>query len=309
MLDFVYYPVSAILWFWHTVFGFLLDPASGIAWALSVAFLVFTLRAILFPTAFRQARAQRALLRLQPQIAALKVKHAGDRQGLAVAMQSLQKDNGVSPLSSCLPALLQIPVFLGLLHVLNSFNRTGAPLWMSATGNANTPNYLFSAMDVQSFLQAKLLGAPLAATISSTPAQLAAYGDVSRLDVALVAIPLMLIAAVATHFTARAAVARQSGMADRTTQTAIMNRLMLWVFPVGVLVGGAFLPVAILVYWLSNNVWTLAQQHVVMRTLDREQLPGGARQLPASGSGQGDGASRPPGGRITGDPPEDPIAP
>jgi YidC/Oxa1 family membrane protein insertase len=302
MLDFIYYPVSVILWFWHIVFGTLFDPASGLAWALSVTFLVFTLRAILFPTAIRQARAQRSLQRLQPQIAALKRKYAGDRQGLAVALQALQRDNGVSPFRSLLPALLQVPVFLGLLHVLRSFNRTGAPLFMSAADNANTGNYFFSAPDVQSFLHAKLLGAPLAATISSTPAQLAAYGDVTRLDVALVAIPLMLIAAVATHFTTRAAIGSQHGRAPSTPQTAVMNWLMLWAFPLGVLVAGAFLPVAILVYWLSNNAWTLVQQHVVIRALDRQDADGAGR-LPGPGNPRG---RRWP---ISGDPPEAPIGP
>ena len=63
--------------------------------------------------------------RLQPQIAALKKEHSGDRRGLTFAMQSLQRDNGISPWSSCLPILLVAPVFLGLLHVLQSFNRTG----------------------------------------------------------------------------------------------------------------------------------------------------------------------------------------
>jgi YidC/Oxa1 family membrane protein insertase len=274
MLDVVYYPVSAVLWFWHIIFGALLDPASGAAWALSVAFLVFTLRLVLFTPFVRQVRAQRAMQRLQPQIAALKHRYAGDRQGLAVALQALQKEHGVNPLTGCLPALVQGTVVLGLYHVLNSFNRTGAPLWMSAQDNAHTANYLFGIGDVQSFLGAKLLGAPLAASISSGPAQLAAYGgDVTRLDVALVAIPLMIIAAVATHFTARLAVARQPSLPDGTAQSRIMTALMLWVLPVGVLVGGAFLPIAILVYWLSNNAWTLAQQHYVHRALDREEAP------------------------------------
>ena len=277
MLDVVYYPVSAILWFWHVVFGSLLDPASGVAWALSVAFLVFTLRAVLYLPFLRQARNQRAMQRLQPQILTLKKKHAGDRPGLAAAMQQLQREHGVSPLSGCLPVLIQAPVFLGLFHVLNSFNRTGSPLWMSVQDNANTPNYVFGIGDVQSFLDAKLLGAPLASAISSSPAQLAAYGlDVARPDVVLVAVPLMLIACVATHFTARAGLARQSvmtgGMLGETTgQSVLIGRLMLWVLPLGVLVGGPFLPIAILVYWLSNNAWTLGQQQVVNRRLDREE--------------------------------------
>lgn len=153
---------------------------------------------------------------------------------------------------------------------------------MTAHENAATANYVFSPSAVQSFLDAKLFGAPLAASINSSAAQLAAYtGDVTRLDVAVVAIPLMLIACVTTHSTARAAMARSamagstigetSGQSPAPRITLWISRAMLWVLPVGVLVGGPFLPVAILVYWLSNNVWTLAQQHVVNRLLDREE--------------------------------------
>jgi len=47
VLNFIYYPVSAILWVWHKVFGFILGPDNGIAWALSVVFLVFAFRAVL----------------------------------------------------------------------------------------------------------------------------------------------------------------------------------------------------------------------------------------------------------------------
>ena len=155
--------------------------------------------------------------------------------------------------------------------MLRSFNRIGAPLHLSVFDNAHTANYVFSAPTVQSFLDAKLFGAPLATAISSPLGQLVVYGgQVNRLDIALVAVPLMMIAAVATHFTARASWARQVAPAAPSIQTAIMGKLVLWIFPVGVLVGGAFLPVAILVYWLSNNVWTLAQQFYVHRKVDRE---------------------------------------
>ena len=47
-LDFVYYPVSWIMWAWYKLFGALLGPSSFFAWALSVMFLVFTLRALLY---------------------------------------------------------------------------------------------------------------------------------------------------------------------------------------------------------------------------------------------------------------------
>ena len=78
----------------------------------------------------------------------------------------------------------------------------------------------------------------------------------------------MIVARIATHFTARHSVARQTQAAADNPQTAIMNKLTLYIFPMGVLVGGFFFPIAILLYWLSNNAWTLGQQHIVYQRID-----------------------------------------
>ena len=98
---------------------------------------------------------------------------------------------------------------------------------------------------------------------------------------ALVAIPLMVIAAVATHFTARTSVARQRGLPDGAQQAAIMNTLALWVFRSACSSAGASCRWRILVYWLSSNVWTLAQQRYVHRLLDRHDAAGVARAINA----------------------------
>lgn len=277
MLDFIYYPVSAILWFWHKVFGAMLGPDNGFAWGLAVVFLVFSLRLLLLWPAIRQIRTGLQMRELQPQIKALQKKYAGDRQQMALEMQKLQREHGFNPLMGCLPVLVQAPVFIGLYHVLRSFNRTGSgpgQLGMTAQDNANTANYVFSATDVQSFLSARLFGAPISVAITSPDdvlASFASHGGVPTVaTIAAVAIPLMVIASLATHFNARASVARQTADASANPQTAIMNKLTLWVFPLGVLVGGPFLIIAILLYWVSNNVWTYAQQHLVFARLDRE---------------------------------------
>ena len=67
MLDVFYYPVSALMWVWHTLFALVLGPSSGLAWALSVVFLVLTLRALmikLFLVQMRSARAMRSSVRV-----------------------------------------------------------------------------------------------------------------------------------------------------------------------------------------------------------------------------------------------------
>ena len=272
-LDIIYYPVSAIMWLWYKVFGFILGPDNFFAWALTVMFLVFTLRAILYKPFVRQIRTTRQMQELQPQIKALQKKYGKDRQRMALEMQKLQKEHGFNPILGCLPMLAQIPVFLGLYHVLMSFNRTQTGigrLGLSVAQNSSIGNYVFSATDVQNFLKADLFGAPLGASMIQTVG-LGAFEQFDRIAVIIVGVPLMILAGVATHFNSRASVARQSIEASANPQTAMMNKLALYVFPLGVVVGGPFLPLAIILYWVSNNIWTYGQQHLVFGRIEKEE--------------------------------------
>lgn len=257
MLDFIYYPVSFILWCWHWVFGHVFGDSSGIAWALGIMFLVFTLRAIMFKPFVKQVRSMRAMQQFAPEMKKLQKKYANDRQRQAQEMQKLQREHGFSPLGGCLPMLLQIPVFIGLYHVLRSFQP------------GHTENYFFDAAGVKSYIDANIFGARLSNFITQPQAALDALGA-SRTSVIIVSIPLMILASVLTHLTARHSVTRQNPEAA-TSQTAIMNKLTLYIFPVGVLVFGLFFPIGLLLYWLANNTWTLMQQRIVYRRIDAEE--------------------------------------
>jgi YidC/Oxa1 family membrane protein insertase len=97
------------------------------------------------------------------------------------------------------------------------------------------------------------------------------YGDISRWQIAVVAVPLTIVAGVLTHLTAKQSVARQNpAQVAANPQAAMMNKLMVYLFPLGVVAGGPFFPLAILLYWLSNNLWTLAQQRVVYQKIEAE---------------------------------------
>lgn len=272
-LDIIYYPVSAIMWVWYKAFAFLLGPTNFFAWALSVMFLVFTLRAILYKPFVKQIRTTRQMQELQPQIKALQKKYGKDRQRMALEMQKLQREHGFNPILGCLPMLAQVPVFLGLYHVLMSFNRTQTGigrLGLSVEENRSLGNYVFSATDVQHFLDANLFGAPLGATMIQQHG-LEAFTEFNRLAVIAVGVPIMIFAGIATHFNSRASVARQSVEAAANPQTAMMNKLALYVFPLGVVVGGPFLPLAVIMYWLANNIWTYGQQHYVFGKIEKEE--------------------------------------
>ena len=272
-LDFVYYPVSGIMWLWYKLFGLILGPSNFFAWGLAVMFLVFSLRALLYKPFVRQIRTTRQMQELQPQIKALQKKYGKDRQRMALEMQKLQREHGFNPILGCLPMLAQIPVFIGLYHVLRSFNRTtggfGQP-HLTVAENRATGNYVFSPTDVGHFLDANLFGAPIGAFMTQHSG-LDAFTIFSRPAVIAVAAPLMVLAGIATYFNSRASVARQSPEAAANPQTAMMNKLALYVFPLGVVVGGPFLPIAIIIYWVSNNIWTFGQQHYVFGRIEEEE--------------------------------------
>src|SRR5271154_1406741 len=272
-LDVVYYPVSWIMWAWYKLFAAVLGPSNFFAWALAVMFLVFTLRAILYKPFVRQIQTTRQMQELQPQIKALQKKYGKDRQRMAVEMQKLQKEHGFNPILGCLPMLAQIPVFIGLYHVLRSFNRTqggfGQP-HLSVVQNRLTGNYVFSPLEVQHFLDASLFGAPIGASMTQRSG-LEAFSDFSRPAVIAVGVPVMVLAGVATYFNSRASVARQSPEAAANPQTAMMNKLALYVFPLGVVVGGPFLPLAIIFYWFANNIWAVGQQDYGFGMIEKEE--------------------------------------
>jgi YidC/Oxa1 family membrane protein insertase len=258
VLNFIYYPVSFILWVWHKAFGYLFGESSGITWALAVVFLVFTLRAILYKPFVGQVRSMRKMQEFQPEIAKLRKKYANDKQKQTEEMQRLQKEHGVNPLGGCLPVLVQVPVFIGLFHVLREFKP------------GKTENYFFDAQGNASFIDASFFGAKLGAWVTQGDEALRAMGT-SIPQMLIVMIPLMIAAGIFTHITARHSVARQTEAQAENPQTAIMNKLMLYVFPIGVVVGAPFLPLAVLLYWVSNNLWTLGQQYVVYKRIAVEE--------------------------------------
>ncbi len=257
MFDFILFPVSAILWFWHKVFGAALGPENGFAWALAVVFLVFTLRVLLIKPALSQVRAAHAARKLAPQITKLRQKHRDDRQKLTQEIQKLHADNGSSMFGGCLPALLQIPVFLSLYWVLRGF-----------TPDARS-NQIFDRAGVESFLNADVFGAKLGNWLSQSTTELAAFGT-DRAHMIGVGVPLMVIAGAATFLTMWLSQRRHS-TADANPQMAGLTKAMMYLAPVGVLVSGSFFPVpiAVLVYFLAHNIWTLGQQHVLTNVVER----------------------------------------
>ena len=76
------------------------------------------IRLILMPIGIKQVKSMRAMQAIQPQMKKVQQKYKEDKQKQQEEMMKLYQEHGVNPLASCLPMLLQLPVFIALYAVL-----------------------------------------------------------------------------------------------------------------------------------------------------------------------------------------------
>jgi YidC/Oxa1 family membrane protein insertase len=254
----IYSAISAILLFWHAVWQRLFGDAAVLgttwSWVLGIVFLVLTLRGVLFPIFVKQIRSQRATQALQPRIAALQAKHRDDRETFQRELVELYRSEKANPLMGCLPMLVQIPVFLGLFHVLRHLTPTMPDHLKTLYG--------WSVTQFDSASSATLFGAPIAASIRSGAPELSRLGA-DGTTVTIVAAVLIVAMIVTTYLTSRQMILRTGWAADPPQR--MVQRLMLYGVPASLLVSGLILPIGVIIYWVVTNLFSLGQQSWVLR--------------------------------------------
>ena len=241
----LYYAISAILVAWHAVLTKLgMDPDGGGTWVLSIVGLTLVVRALLIPLFVRQIKASRNMQLIQPKVKELQKKYGHDRERLAQETMKLYKESGTNPFSSCLPILIQMPIFLALFRLLDHHAEEGGVAFLTADL-------------ATSFVNADLFGSiPIEATF------LRSGGDVSVQILAAV----LVVAMTATTFTTQRQLMSKNMPPDALTGPyAQQQKLLLYVLPVVFAVGGIAFPIAVLFYWTTSNVWTMGQQFYVIR--------------------------------------------
>ncbi len=265
-LNWVYIAISKVLLLWHSAWSALFGEESYFAWVLAIVFLVITVRIILFPVFVKQIKSQRAMQTLQPQVKALQEKHKNDKETFQKEVMELYRREKANPLMGCLPMFLQIPVFLGLFHVLRLIDPT-----KESARVAMTTEYFWTGGQFDSAAVAKLFGAPIAAAFNSSADKLAEMGA-DRLNVQIVAAVLVLIMVATTYITQRQMIARTGKNAD--PQQAMIQKLMLYGIPASLLVSGALFPIGVVIYWVTTNLFSMGQQYWVLKKMPPPNLDG-----------------------------------
>ncbi|MBU0648910.1 YidC/Oxa1 family membrane protein insertase [Patescibacteria group bacterium] len=206
---------------------------------VTIIILTIIIKAVLWPLSAKAMKSQRALQEVQPQLKELKEKFKDDKEGLAKAMMELYSKEKVSPFSSCLPLLLQLPIFFALYRVMRDGLRQAEI------------NDLYSWVPNPGHIDPMFFGA---------------------IDLASPNIFLAVLAGLAQFWQARMMSAKQppkslrkkTGAKDES-MLSTMNKQMVYFMPIMTVVIGATLPGGLILYWLFNNLLTIGQQYISFR--------------------------------------------
>jgi len=244
--------VEAILVTFHTILTTIgMDPDDGLTWVLSIVGLVLVVRAALIPIFVKQIKSQRRMMEVAPQIKKIQDRYKGkkdqfSREAMSRETMELYKRTGTNPLSSCLPLLIQMPIFFSLFSVLQNAQHE-----LVGVG-------LLNLQLSTSFGESSLFGAPLKLAIST------ADGNILVIVIASVMVVLMT---GSQFITQKQIMSKNQSPEMKASPTFKQQQMLLYILPLVFAFSGFTFPLGVMFYWLTSNIWTMAQQFIVIRNM------------------------------------------
>src|SRR5665213_159998 len=233
-----------------------LDPAAGLTWVLAIVGLTVVVRAALIPIFVRQIKNQRRMLEVAPQLKKIQEKYKGkkdqfSREAMSRETMELYKKTGTNPLSSCLPLLLQMPIFFSLFQVLN-----GAQGGHAGVGPLN-------AELARQFGSSSLFDlAPLHQSFSG-----ALNAHPQEPVVMIIAVAMVVLMTGSQFLTQLQIVSKNMSPETKASPQFKQQRVLLYLLPFVFLFSGFSFPLGVMFYWLTSNIWTMGQQFLVIRNM------------------------------------------
>ncbi|MBT1172609.1 membrane protein insertase YidC [Bifidobacterium sp. MA2] len=219
-------------------------PRIGVSWVLSIIFLVLVVHACIFPIYYKQMKSMRKMQALQPKMQHIQNKYKGktdqaSKEAMSREMMKLYQDNDANPAGSCLPMLIQGPVFMCMFYTLSAipYIARGKRAALGA----------FDVATAKEFAQSKVLG-----LVSVTDV----FGTADTVGKVIIGVFVALMCAC-MFYMQWLNMNKNMNPEAMTGQAATMQKTMLWIFPLMYVFSGATMPFAVLVYWLTNNVVNL----------------------------------------------------
>lgn len=246
MMQPLYWAVSGLVTLFHRLWLPVVGQHEGWAWTLAIVSLTVVIRLALIPLFVRQINSSRNMQLIQPKVKAIQEKYGSDRERAGQEMMKLYKEEGINPAASCLPLLLQMPIFLALFRVLDGASR----------GIARGQFFKDSPELMTSLQNAKIFGAQLAGKFWPLSD---GFGATQILCL------ILIVAMTAVLFVTQLQLMRKNMPPEALTgPMAQQQRMMLYMFPVMYAFGGVYIPIGVLIYWLTSNLWTYVQQWLLI---------------------------------------------
>lgn len=229
-----------------------MDGGAGLTWVLSIVGLVLVIRAALIPIFVKQIKSQRRMLEVAPHLKKIQDKYKGkkdqfSREAMSRETMEMYKKTGTNPLSSCLPLLLQMPIFFSLFSVLHN-----AQTGISGIG-------LLNKTLSNSFGQSSLFGvAPLHLSISSAGSNYYVIG---------IAIVMIILMTGSQFITQLQIMSKNQSAEMKASPMFKQQRILLYLLPLVFAFSGFTFPLGVMFYWLVSNFWTMGQQFLVIRNM------------------------------------------
>jgi YidC/Oxa1 family membrane protein insertase len=226
----------------------------GVPWGWAIVLLTVFIRALLIPLTLKQFKSMQSLQRLQPQLKEIQAKYKDDKQRQQQELMKFYKENNVNPLGSCLPLVLQLPVFISLFYMLRqSLRKDICP-------------------DVQLKYQ---LTHGIGHTTPCGPNHGANFLFIPDLTAAAKGGVLIALIILYIGTQLGSSLVMSSPTMDTTQRRIMMFMPLIFVFFI------INFPAGVIVYWITTNTWTMGQQFVVKRWL----YPVGPPPAPAAAGG------------------------
>jgi YidC/Oxa1 family membrane protein insertase len=259
---------SPLISVFESILVFIHAHVVGGSWGLAIVGLTVLIRAILVPLTYKQLKSMQEMQRHAPELAAIKEKYKEDKQRQQQEMMKFYQENKINPLASCLPLLLQLPVFVSLFYMLRTDLKKhicGPRLISYYNTHPNLATKFKAAPNISSVahLPSKFLEETTCNTVAAHSAKFLFIPDITAKATGIVLVVLIVLY-----------VGSQLASTLIATATADPNqrRLML-VLPIIFVIILYRYPAGLLVYWITTNLWTVGQQFLIRRRLPPPERP------------------------------------
>jgi YidC/Oxa1 family membrane protein insertase len=199
---------------------------------------------------------------IQPELKKLQAKYKNDKQKLQEELMKLYRERGFNPMAGCWPLAAQLPFFWALYRVIYSREIDGQP----------------------NILQGKTF---FSVPLDDRWSALHGWGDKLTSVAGITILGLIIAMAITTYISQRQLMAKQ------TAQVNQQQQMMLRIMPLMFVIFAVNVPLAVVLYWVTTNLWSMGQQWVLLRNAPMPAAAGAPTPATASAAVPSDGGNQP----------------